>query len=139
MATTWSMSNDDEPVLDDAVSAVRAIELTAKVLRVVAIVAGVVWLLGVVAAAWTSWDTSVFVTQSNRVGSTASDEGSFERLRYTTAAGAAAPGGYAIVAVVALAGWVFAESRRAVVYLDALDDIDDEAIAVRDDEADADA
>jgi hypothetical protein len=138
MATTWSMSNDDEPVLDDAVSAVRAIELTAKVLRVVAIVAGVVWLLGVVAAAWTSWDTSVFVTQSNRVGSTAS-EGSFERLRYTMAAVASATWGYAIVAVVALAGWVFAESRRAVVYLDALDDIDDEAIAVRDDEADADA
>ena len=26
MATTWSMSNDDEPVLDDAVSAVRAID-----------------------------------------------------------------------------------------------------------------
>jgi hypothetical protein len=140
MATTWPTTNEDERVLDRAVDAVRAIELAARVLRALAIVAAVVWLVGVIAAAWTAWDTSLTMSQLGGFGPNTSDEGSFERVRYTVTTVVSATWGYALVAVVALAGWLFAESRRAVVFLDALDEIDDtdgESFAVPDDQADA--
>jgi hypothetical protein len=108
---------------------VRSIELAARLLRIAAIVAAAIWVIGAVASAVYVWDlTGQFSSSSFTPGDvfaeSSLDEDFGRRVSQTVSSTVSATWGYALVAIVALAGWLYAESRRASVFLDALDEIE---------------
>lgn len=126
MSTAWAESAGSEPYLNDAVSAVRSIELAARVLRAVAMTAAAVWLLGTIATALFIWDQTEQLSSSGAFGASlelGDDAG--QRVVQTISSTVSATWGYALVTVVALFGWLFAESRRAAVFLDAMDEVEE--------------
>ena len=125
-AQLWATSdNGDERFLADAVGAVASISVAARVLRAGAIAAGVVWVLGTVCTALFIWDQSERLSFSSGVAGAGSGDHVWERLGNTISTTMSATWGYAIVAILALCGWLYAESRRAAVFLDAIDEIDE--------------
>jgi hypothetical protein len=71
------------------------------------------------------WDQSEQLSFSSGVAGTGPEGHVWERLGNTISTTMSATWGYALVAVLALIGWLYAESRRAAVFLDAIDEIDE--------------
>jgi hypothetical protein len=127
-AETWAQSEAADSFLDDAIGAVRSIELAARVLRIAAIVSAAIWLFGTIATAWFIWDQTERFSQSVPQGGVLASglgEDTWQRVAQTASSTVSATWGYALVAIVALAGWLYAESRRASVFLDALDEVEE--------------
>ena len=100
--------DEDEDTVTEAAYELLAIRGAARILQVVAVLAGLLWAVAVVTVFWFQWD----LTKNDSGGSIVTGSVDNNRVAQTVAATLASTWGYAIVAVLAYVGATMLRGQR---------------------------
>ena len=117
---TYEGTSDEDAISDLYADGLTGLSRAATILRVIAIVAALAWVVGVVTIFWSRWNA--YVDLNSTAFTSTGSQASNDRLLQTLADTLSATAFYAIVGVLAYGAATFAEARRTALLLAALED-----------------